>query len=263
MNVLEEICDRKRTHIAQCLNKTPLEDIKKAAQSAPAPRGFKNALIQKHENDEIALIAEVKKASPSKGLIRDNFVPQDIAKQYQNAGAACISVLTDEPYFQGHDTYLRQVHEAVSIPLLRKDFMVDPYQIYESRALGADCILLIMAAISDEDAMEMYSIARDLGMDVLVETHDADEIERALRFEESLIGVNSRNLKTLDVSLNTAKTLIEKIPDSFFKIAESGIYTPGDIEDLKVSGYHGFLIGESLMRQDDIEAATRKILLKD
>lgn len=260
MNKLKEICAKKKEHVAVKKAETTLEAIKEHAAHAPASRGFKNALQKTYDACQVALIAEVKKASPSKGLIRENFDPQVIANSYKNAGASCLSVLTDEPYFQGCDTYLTQVQETVNLPLLRKDFMIDPYQIYESRALGADCILLILAALSDDEALEMHKIAQDLGMDTLAETHDAEEVRRALKLDNAIIGVNSRNLKTLEVTLETAISLCKNIPDNRMKIAESGIRTPDDIRMLQEIGYHGFLIGESLMRQNDIEAATRNIL---
>lgn len=260
MNVLEEICKKKRQHVAHAKAQRSLDDIKSRLKGADKPRGFKAALDAKANKNDIALIAEVKKASPSKGVIRADFDPASIAKAYADNGATCLSVLTDEPYFQGADEYLVQVKEACSLPLLRKDFMVDPYQIYESRMLGADCVLLIMAALDDDEASEMYRIARDLDMDVLVETHDEEEIERSLGFVDALIGVNNRNLKTLDVSLQTGIQFSKDLPLNFFKVAESGIYSNADVCLLKNHGYQAFLVGESLMREDDIGAAVRNLL---
>lgn len=260
MNKLEEICAVKKAHVTTKRAEMNLCEIKTRLHESEPPRGFKHALTAKCDNGNIALIAEVKKASPSKGIIRANFNPVEIAQTYQDNGAACLSVLTDEPYFQGKDDYFTAIRAAVKIPMLRKDFMVDPYQIYESRLLGADCILLIMAALSDEEAREMYEISLELGMDVLAETHDEQEIERAIKLEKAIIGVNSRNLKTLDVNLQTAMDLGKIIPSTRLKIAESGIANHNDIKRLKEASYQGFLIGESLMRQNNIARATQKFL---
>lgn len=256
---LDEINDRKREHIAARKLTHSLEDIKKRAAGAERPRGFVSAL---QNNAAPSLIAEVKKASPSKGVIRADFDPVEIAKAYENNGASCLSVLTDEPYFQGHDDYLIAIKEAVSIPLLRKDFMIDEYQIYESRALGADCILLIMAALNDNLAQELNGIARELCMDVLVEIHDQEELQRAKKLEPAMMGVNNRNLKTLTVDINTCRLLEGLIPDTSLKVAESGIEDHATIMALYESGYKAFLVGESLMRQPDIGKATRALLGK-
>ena len=212
------------------------------------------------QDNKVALIAEVKKASPSKGVIREDFEPTEIAQAYKTAGASCLSVLTDTPYFQGQDEYLEQIKEVISLPLLRKDFMLVPYQIYESRALGADCILLIMAALQDKQARELYGTAKDLDMDVLVEVHNQEELDRAMLLSPDLVGVNSRNLKTLEVDIQTAHDLIRQMQDSVFKVAESGIYSNNDIKELTTSGAHGFLVGESLMRQENIVEATKKLM---
>lgn len=257
MSVLEEICTKKRAHVQAQKERTSLDDLKAQITSAPVPKGFINAL-KNHERT--AIIAEVKKASPSKGIIRQEFNPVKIAQDYEIAGAACLSVLTDEPYFQGKDEYFRDIRAAVNLPMLRKDFIVDPYQIYESRALGADCILLIMAALSDRLATELYTLSASLGMDVLVEVHNEEELLRALTLNPEMVGVNNRNLKTLDVSVQTSHDLATKMPVSVVKIAESGIDSRQTIENLQNSGYQGFLIGESLMRQSDIKAALSTLI---
>ncbi len=259
-NVLDKICAQTRQEVERRESAVTLETVKKLAGQASPPRGFEGALRAKKEKGEPALIAEVKKASPSKGLIRADFNPAEIAKAYETGGATCLSVLTDIPYFQGHDDYLKAARAACSLPVLRKDFMLAPYQIYESRALGADCILLIMAALDDQQARMLQDLAKDLGMSVLVEVHDAQELERAIAIESSMIGVNARNLKTLEVDLQTAFDLAEKIPSSAIKIAESGIYSHDDLRALQAAGYSAFLVGESLMRQENIEAATRALL---
>lgn len=256
--VLDKICDDKRAHVARKKSITPIADLMPRAHNMPPTRGFINALKSKHPNP--ALIAEVKKASPSKGIIRSDFDAVNIAKIYESNGASCLSVLTDEPYFMGHDDYFCAVRAAVSIPLLRKDFMVDEYQIYESRVLGADCVLLIMAALTDDDAKHFYALATSLSMDTLFEVHDDVELERALKLSPQMLGVNNRNLKTLDVDLGTGLNLAHSIPDNVLKVAESGIENRAHLETFHAGGYNAFLIGESLMREPDIAAATRAIL---
>lgn len=256
MNVLEKICDEKRGIVAKRQQSISLEDIKKQAQAAPAPLGFIEALQAKPQS----LITEIKKASPSKGIIREDFDPVKIAQIYKENGASCLSVLTDENYFMGSDAIFKAVREVSPLPLLRKDFMVDAYQIYESRALGADCILIIMAALNDAEAKAFYEIATDLGMDSLFEVHDQEELERALTLSPKMVGVNNRNLKTLEVSLDTSMALAEHIPDSVHKVSESGIYTKEDMTRLSAAGYASFLIGESLMREEDMAAALQRLV---
>lgn len=260
-DVLQEICDKKRLHIAAQKKLIPETDLTVAAKTQEPPRGFLNALQSKAEKKQTALITEVKKASPSKGLIRADFNPAVIAADYAHGGATCISVLTDEPYFQGKDDYLKAVKQAVKLPVLRKDFMLDTYQITESRALGADCILLIMAALDNALAKELEDAAFKLGMDVLVEVHDEEELNRAITHLKSpLVGVNNRNLKTLKVDLNTTKALLPKMRPSALPVCESGIKTRADIESMQALGVYSFLVGESLMLQTDITAATRNLL---
>jgi indole-3-glycerol phosphate synthase len=255
-DVLARICATTAEEVARRKRATPLGELEARACAQERPRGFYQALCGAAARDGFGLIAEIKKASPSKGLIREDFDPPWIARAYRDGGASCLSVLTDAPYFQGADADLEAARDAVDLPVLRKDFMLEPYQILESRALGADCVLLILAALSDDQAAELEAAARDHGMDVLVEVHGADELDRALRLESPLIGVNNRNLKTLEVDLETSRRLGPRVPADRMMVCESGLFTREDLLGMTEHGARAFLIGESLMRQPNVQRAT-------
>ncbi len=259
-DVLARICADKRRHVAERKQALPEAALAERAQAAPAPRGFARSLATLADAGRPALIAELKKASPSKGLIRADFDPPRLAAAYEAGGAACLSVLTDAPWFQGEDRFLAQARAAASLPVLRKDFMLDPYQVTEARALGADCILLIMAALDDMEAAALAASAHTWGMDTLVEVHDEAELARALRLEASLLGINNRNLKTLEVDLATTERLAPLAAGGPPVVCESGLYGPADLARMRACGVHRFLVGESLMRAPDVAAATAALL---
>lgn len=262
-DILARICDDKRRHVAAQEGRVAPSEIRRQAEESrrlDPPRGFAGQLETVVKAGHFGLIAEIKKASPSKGLIRADFAPASLAASYEAGGATCLSILTDEPYFQGRDSYLGEARRAVALPALRKDFMLTPYQVFEARAIGADCILLIMACLEDAQAAELEAIALELGMDVLIEVHDAPEMERALRLRSRLIGVNNRNLKTLAVDLAVTEQLAAMVPRDRLLVAESGLHAPADLERMHRVGASIFLVGESLMRQTDVTAATRALL---
>jgi indole-3-glycerol phosphate synthase len=259
-DVLARIVADKRTHVAARRAQRPTALLERELKSSPPPRGFAAALRAADAQEHLALIAEIKRASPSRGLIRADFDPPALARAYATGGATCLSVLTDRPWFEGEDEHLRAARAAAPLPVLRKDFIVDPYQILETRALGADCVLLIMAALPDCLAAELDAAARELDMDVLVEVHDGTELDRALALGAGLIGINNRNLKTLDVDLTTTVELAPRVPADRLVVAESGLYGRADLLRMHEAGARAFLVGESLMAQADVAEATRRLL---
>ncbi|MDH3693935.1 MAG: indole-3-glycerol phosphate synthase TrpC [Gammaproteobacteria bacterium] len=250
-DVLQRILEHKTQEVEQHTSELPLAELRARLTDAAPTRGFVDAIQQRIERNEAAIIAEIKKASPSKGVIREDFEPVPIAKSYASHGAACLSVLTDSEFFQGADGYLCDARAAVDIPVLRKDFTIDPYQIYEARHLGADCILLIVAALSDLQLTEFAGVATDLNMDVLVEVHDEFELFRALDLSVPLIGINNRNLRTFETTLETTLDLLPDIADGQIIVTESGIHTPADVALMRDNGVHAFLVGEAFMRAEE------------
>lgn len=250
-DILSKIVAAKHEEVAEAKRQKPLAAVRMDAESRLQTRDFVQAMRRKIASKQCAVIAEVKKASPSKGVLRADFIPADIAQSYAEFGAACLSVLTDRQFFQGQPDYLKQARASCALPVLRKDFMVDPYQVYESRVMGADCILLIAACLDDAQMADMEALALSLDMAVLVEVHDGTELDRALKLKTPLIGINNRNLKTFEVSLDNTLNLTARVPENRILVTESGITTPADVQRLRVAGVHAFLVGEAFMRAED------------
>ena len=258
-DILNKILASKKTEVAASKLAVSLDQLQAQAEAQGEPRDFVGSIHKKVMANKAAVIAEIKKASPSKGVIREDFKPAEIAKSYEKAGAACLSVLTDEQYFQGSAAYLKQARAACTLPVLRKDFIIDEYQVFEARAMGADCILLIVAALELAQMQKLEALANELGMAVLVEVHDADELALALQLETPLIGINNRNLRTFEVSLQTTLDLLKIMPEDRFVVTESGIFTPDDVKLMMNNQVQGFLVGEAFMRQDDPGAELARV----
>jgi len=258
-NILQRIVTRKREEIAQRQSSTPLAELRARARDAPPARGFAAAIETRISGGEAAVIAEIKQASPSKGIIRADFDPPAIAQSYADHGAACLSVLTDADFFKGHDTDLQRARAACTLPVLRKDFTIDPYQVFEARALGADCILLIVAALSDTQLAELAGLAAETGLDVLIEVHDGDELARALPVPAPLLGINNRDLRTFNTTLETSLTLRDQVPPGRRLVTESGIHTPDDVARMRAAGIQAFLVGEAFLREPSPGAALARL----
>lgn len=258
-DILVKILNRKHEEIAERSEKISIEKLKQQVDTAPELRGFVNALVNKVAAGKPAVIAEIKKASPSKGVMRPDFHPAEIAESYARAGAACLSVLTDIDFFQGFDAYLVDARNACDLPVIRKDFIIDPYQVYEARVIGADCILLIVAALDDPTLKELSELAAELGMDVLVEVHDEEELERALKLPNKLVGINNRNLRTFETTLDTTLSMLDKIPDDRLVVTESGIHTPEHVKLMRDNNVHTFLVGEAFMVAEDPGAKLQEL----
>jgi indole-3-glycerol phosphate synthase len=258
-DILEQIVAVKREEVAAAKKKKSLEAVREDALGRVLTRDFEGALRGKIAQGQAAVIAEIKKASPSKGVLRDEFIPADIAQSYAEHGAACLSVLTDRQFFQGEPDFLKQARASCDLPVLRKDFLIDPYQVYESRAMGADCILLIAACLADAQMAELEAVARGLDMAVLVEVHDAQELQRALKLRTALVGVNNRNLRTFEVSLDTTLGMLQDIPADKLLVTESGILQREDVQKMRAAGVHAFLVGEAFMRAEDPGAALAQL----
>ncbi len=258
-DILKKIIARKKIEIEECRNNTSLDDMIAKSKYGLPTRGFYEALNNKSKRKESAVIAEIKKASPSRGVLRKDFNPIDIAKSYESGGATCLSILTDKDFFKGDNQYLIDAREAVNIPVLRKDFIIDPYQVYEARAINADCILLIASCLNDIQLKNLSNLAIELSMDVLVEVHDLDELKRALKLNLPMVGINNRNLRTFEVSLQTTIDLLKEINDNSLVITESGILTKQDVELMRVNEIYGYLVGEAFMRQDNPGIALQEI----
>ena len=254
-DILKKILNRKAEEVAERRQAISQADLEQRLADAPAVRGFVRSMLHRLENNQSAVIAEIKKASPSKGVIREDFDPSSIARQYRDAGAACLSVLTDVDFFQGADAYLQQAREVSGLPVLRKDFTVDPYQVTEARVLGADCILLIVAALEQAQLTDLYQQAEETGLDVLVEVHDHNELERALKLDLSMVGINNRDLRTFDTRLQTTLDMLSFIPENCLVVTESGIHQQNDVQLMRDHGVNSFLVGEAFMRADDPGAA--------
>jgi len=258
-DILKKIMHRKAEEVIARADRLPLRELAARLTDAPLVRGFADALVARVAAGEPAVIAEIKKASPSKGVLREDFRPAEIAASYARGGATCLSVLTDRDFFQGSEAHLMEAREACALPVIRKDFIVDPYQVYEARAMGADCILLIVACLDDRQLADLSALAEELGMDVLVEAHDADELERAAAVPGRLLGINNRNLRTFEVSLETTIGLLDRVPPGRTLVTESGILAPEDVARMRRHGVHAFLVGEAFMRTPDPGAELQRL----